>query len=470
MAESLGAATDILNLVTQLHRRALLTLANSSGHHFQGCAAGAKTCGISGQLGRRLRELDAVKGWCCKISIQSCDAFISKLEAALHQQHGHAILGGPLVEVGSKHDAAAAETSTLAALTARVRALEVAHSSCPPAFVESDSSTVCDDAFGHPIMGAPVVSQNRHYEPEAEAEAVAPTDSCADRQACDGCIQTCGDGNCVERIDIAELQRPHALQSDLGLWAESWIHTQAEVLQLQVAHLDERLDDSAVAQACEDGDSSESVTSPPCNSIFVQTHENFIPGWEGHVCNEPDNDGAIDPFITASSFSVLLDTKLETHMAKLVDDLDSKIEIHLSSTDSVHALTQALEALERRAAAVLDNDVSSCSDVVAGTDLLRDNEGEFASGRIEQDCFQLEGALQEGRHAFGLDFDTEIVAKLVIVRLFDGCNLGNLSPSKIRAVWGGVERVMKAEGTLKPEVNYNDILHRTVDHMRTKSA
>eukprot|EP00930_Biecheleria_cincta_P000450 TRINITY_DN10094_c1_g2_i1.p1 TRINITY_DN10094_c1_g2~~TRINITY_DN10094_c1_g2_i1.p1 ORF type:complete len:510 (-),score=81.18 TRINITY_DN10094_c1_g2_i1:565-2094(-) len=74
---------DILNLVTNLHRKALLLLSHHTGQPLQGCAAGAKRAGLTGILRRRLHELDTVKGWCGKISCQKADTFLKDLEDAL---------------------------------------------------------------------------------------------------------------------------------------------------------------------------------------------------------------------------------------------------------------------------------------------------------------------------------------------------------------------------------------------------
>eukprot|EP00930_Biecheleria_cincta_P105567 TRINITY_DN98345_c0_g1_i1.p1 TRINITY_DN98345_c0_g1~~TRINITY_DN98345_c0_g1_i1.p1 ORF type:complete len:146 (-),score=22.26 TRINITY_DN98345_c0_g1_i1:6-443(-) len=141
--------SDILTLITHLHREALVRLARHIGHPIQGCAAGAKQAGLRGLIRRRLQPLDTIKGWTCKITPQRVTSFLCELDAALSEsalEQTHEVAHDAMhaqttlqteqaahVDMGSPEDSFPEEpmvslscSSTSCCVEARLRALELA--------------------------------------------------------------------------------------------------------------------------------------------------------------------------------------------------------------------------------------------------------------------------------------------------------------------------------------------------------
>eukprot|EP00930_Biecheleria_cincta_P025971 TRINITY_DN18398_c0_g1_i1.p1 TRINITY_DN18398_c0_g1~~TRINITY_DN18398_c0_g1_i1.p1 ORF type:complete len:416 (+),score=65.09 TRINITY_DN18398_c0_g1_i1:73-1320(+) len=76
-------SNDFIKLVAALHRDVLILLNSAAGRHHQGCAMAAKALGLRGKLGRRIRELDTVKGWAGKLSAVSSKQFVLEVRTAL---------------------------------------------------------------------------------------------------------------------------------------------------------------------------------------------------------------------------------------------------------------------------------------------------------------------------------------------------------------------------------------------------
>ena len=73
---------EAADLIASLHRRTLRHLNLSAGKQHQGCAQAAKALSINGRIGKRIRELDSVRGWTGKISEVKCDKFLNEVFAA----------------------------------------------------------------------------------------------------------------------------------------------------------------------------------------------------------------------------------------------------------------------------------------------------------------------------------------------------------------------------------------------------